>query len=192
MIQAIGLVLIAVLAENMVLARCMGMGWPKWATSSENSARRMGISITLVMVFNAMASWLVNRYVLEFFGLGHLRLLVYALLVPGVIWALRKVLGMFFPALHNYLKEYLSYSLYNCSVMGAAYIITMRNYGFGQAFLYALASGIGVLLVLGIFTGMQDQASFDNCPKWFRGFPMELITAGLMGLALMGFYGLHV
>ncbi|MBE6957470.1 MAG: hypothetical protein E7450_08520 [Ruminococcaceae bacterium] len=192
MIQAIGLVLIAVLAENMVLARCMGFGWPKEATSSENSARRMGISITLVMVFHATAAWLMNRFVLEFFGLGHLRLLVYALLVPGVIWTLRKLLDLFFPALYRYLQEYLGYSLYNCAVMGAAYIITLRNYTFGQAFLYALASGVGVLLVLVIFTGMQDQASFESCPKWFRGFPIELITAGLMGLALMGFYGLRV
>lgn len=192
MVQAIGLVLIAVLAENMVLVRCLGMGWPKSAISSEDSARRMGISITLVMVFNAMAAWLINRFVLEFFGLGHLRLLVYALLVPGVIWALRKLLGAFFPAVYRYLQEYLSYSLYNCSVMGAAYIITQRNYTFGQAFLYALASGVGVLLVLIIFTGMQDQASFESCPKRFRGFPIELITAGLMGLALMGFYGLRV
>lgn len=192
MIQAIGLVLIAVLAENMVLVRCMGMGWPGSATSSEDSAWRMGISITLVMVFNTMAAWLVNRFVLEFFGLGHLRLLVYALLVPSVIWMLRKLLGTFFPGLYAYVREHLSYSLYNCSVMGAAYIITQRHYTFGQTFLYSLASGVGVLIVLVIFTGMQDQASFDNCPKWFRGFPIELITAGLMGLALMGFYGLHV
>ncbi len=192
MIQAIGLVLIAILAENMVLVRCMGMGWPASATSSEDSAWRMGVSITLVMVFNAMAAWLINRFVLEFFGLGHLRLLVYALLVPGVIWVLRKLLGTFFPGLYGYVRDHLTYSLYNCSVMGAAYIITMRNYTFGQTFLYSLASGVGVLLVLVIFTGMQDQASFESCPKRFRGFPIELITAGLMGLALMGFYGLHV
>lgn len=192
MIQAIGLVLIAILAENMVLVRCMGMGWPKSATSSEDTAWRMGVSITLVMVFNAMAAWLINRFVLDFFGLGHLRLLVFALLVPGVIWALRKLLGTFFPGLYGYVRNHLTYSLYNCSVMGAAYIITMRNYTFGQTFLYALASGVGVLLVLVIFTGMQDQASFEQCPKCFRGVPIELITAGLMGLALMGFYGLHV
>jgi len=192
MIQAIGLVLIAVLAENMVLVRCMGMGWPDSATSSEDSAWRMGVSITLVMVFNALAAWLINRFVLDFFGLGHLRLLVYALLVPGVIWGLRKLLGAFFPGLYGHAKDHLSYSLYNCSVMGAAYIITTRNYTFGQTFLYSLAAGVGVLLVLVIFTGMQDQASFERCPKWFRGFPIELITAGLMGLALMGFYGLHV
>ena len=55
-----------------------------------------------------------------------------------------------------------------------------------------LASGIGILGVLVIFTGMQDQASFDNCPKVFRGLPIQMITAGLMALALMGFYGLHV
>ncbi len=192
MIQAIGLVLIAVLAENMALVRCMGMGWPQTATSSEGAAWRMGISITMVMVVNTMAAWVVNRFILDFFGLGYLRLLAYALLVPGVIWLLRWLLSTFFPGAYGCVKEYLSYSLYNCSVMGAAYIVTTRNYTFGQSFLYALASGVGVLLVLVIFTGMQDQASFERCPKWFRGFPIELITAGLMGLALMGFYGLHV
>ena len=192
MIQAIGLVLIAVLAENMVLVRCMGYGWPRSVIQSEDSAFRMGTGILLVMVFNSVAAWAVNRFILEYFGLTHLRILVYALLVPGVIWMLRRLLGGFFPGLFSYVKDYLTYSLYNCAVMGTAYIITLRNYTLGQSFLYALASGIGVLLVLIIYTGMQDQASFEKCPKWFRGIPIELITAGLMGLALMGFYGLHV
>ena len=104
MIQAIALVLIAVLAENMVLVRCMGMGWPKSATSSVGAAVRMGVSITLVMVTNAMAAWLINRLVLDFFGLGYLRLLVFALLVPGVIALLRWLLGTFVPGLYGYVR----------------------------------------------------------------------------------------
>lgn len=191
MIQMIGLVLIAVLAENMVLVRCMGMGWPKQTIHSEEGAWRTGVSLILVTVFTAMAAWVVN-WVLKYFGIIHLRILAYALLVPGVIVALRWLLSSFFPALHRYVADNLSDTLFNCSVMGVAYVITQRNYTFGQTVLYSLASGVGVLFVLVIFMGMQDQASFEKCPKVFRGYPIGLITAGLMGLALMGFYGLNV
>ena len=94
--------------------------------------------------------------------------------------------------LYRHLNEDLSQAVYNCAVLGVAFIITLRNYSLPQTLLYALASGVGILGVLVIFTGMQDQASFDNCPKVFRGLPIQLITAGLMALALMGFYGLNV
>lgn len=191
MIQMIGLVLIAILAENMVLVRCLGMGWPKQTIRTEEGAWRTGVSLILVMVFTAMASWGVN-WVLKFFGYTHLRILAYALLVPGVIWALRWLLRSFFPPLYRYVEDNLSHTIYNAAVLGVAYMITMRNYSFGQAVLYSLASGVGVLIVLVIFMGMQDQASFEKCPKVFRGYPIGLITAGLMGLALMGFYGLNV
>ena len=192
MIQVIGLVLIAILAENMVLVRCLGMGWPQKSAMTEASAWRMGVSITLAMVVTALISWLVNTCVLRFFAVEHLRVLLYALIVLGSAELVRQGLRLFIPVLHQNLDEYLSQVVYNCSVLGVAFIITLRNYSLGQTLLYALASGVGVLGVLVIFTGMQDQASFDNCPKVFRGLPIQMITAGLMALALMGFYGLNV
>jgi len=192
MIQVIGLVLIAILAENMVLVRCLGMGWPKQTIMTEAGAWRMGVSITLVMVVTALLSWLANTFVLKFFAIEHLRILTYVLLVLGSMELVRQVLRLFFPVLYRNLNEYLSYVVYNCAVLGVAFIITLRSYSLGQTLLYALASGVGVLGVLVIFTGMQDQASFDNCPKVFRGLPIQMITAGLMALALMGFYGLNV
>lgn len=192
MIEVIGLVLTAILAENMVLVRCMGLGWPKETIRSEDGAWHMGVSLTLVMVLSALVSWLVNTYVLKYFEVEYLRLLVYSLLVPAVVWALRGVLRLFFPVLHRHLKDYLSETIANCSVLGVAWLITLRSYSLPQALLYALASGVGILVVLIIFTGMQDQASFENCPKFFRGYPIGLLTAGLMAMALMGFYGLHV
>jgi len=192
MIQIIGLVLIAILAENMVLVRCLGMGWPGKKILTEESAWRMGASITLVMVVTALLSWLVNTFVLKFFAIEHLRILVYVLLVLGSVELVRQGLRLFFPVLYRNLNEYLSHVIYNCAVLGVAFIITLRSYSLPQTLLYALASGVGILGVLVIFTGMQDQASFDNCPKLFRGMPIQMITAGLMALALMGFYGLNV
>ena len=192
MLQVIGLVLIAILAENMVLVRCLGMDWPKRKDMTEDRAWHIGVSITLVMVVTALISWLVNVCILRFFGVEHFRVLAYTLSVLMAVGLLRQLLRLFFPVLYRHLNEDLSQTVYNCAVLGVAFIITLRNYSLPQTLLYALASGVGILGVLVIFTGMQDQASFDNCPKVFRGLPIQLITAGLMSLALMGFYGLNV
>lgn len=192
MIQVIGLVLIAILSENMVLARCLGMDWPERTHMTEDRAMHIGVSLTLVMVLTALISWLVNTYVLRFFGMEHFRILAYTLTMLGSAQLLRQLLRLFFPVLYRHLSEDLSQAVYNCAVLGVAFIITLRNYSLPQTLLYALASGVGILGVLVIFTGMQDQASFDNCPEVFRGLPIQLITAGLMALALMGFYGLNV
>ena len=192
MIQVIGLVLIAIFSENMVLARCLGMDWPKRKDMTEDRAWHIGVSIILVMVVTALLSWLINTFVLRFFDIEHLRILAYVLMVLASVALVRHVLRTFFPVLYRHLDEALSQTVYNCAVLGVAFIITLRNYSLLQTLLYALASGIGILGVVVIFTGMQDQASFDNCPKVFRGLPIQLITAGLMALALMGFYGLNV
>ena len=192
MIQVIGLVLIAILAENMVLVRCLGMGWPKDTIMTERNAWEAGVSLTLVMTTTGLVSWLVNTYILRFFGMEYLRLLVYALLVLAVIDLLKRGLRTVFPVLYQHLQDDLSNTVSNCAVLGVAFIIALRNYSLPQTLLYSFASGLGVLVVLIIFTGMQDQASFDNCPKCFRGYPIQLITAGLMAMALMGFYGLNV
>ena len=118
--------------------------------------------------------------------------LAYTLAVLLAVALLRQGLRMFFPVVYRNLNEYLSQTVSNCAVLGVAFIITLRNYTLWQTLVYSFASGVGILVVLVIFTGMQDQASFDNCPKVFRGLPIQLITAGLMALALMGFYGLNV
>lgn len=192
MIQVIGLVLIAVLAENMALIRPLGMSWGKEAIMDEEHAWHMGVSLTLVMVTTALLAWLANALVLRYFGIESLRVLVYTLLVLGAVGLWRVLLRRYFPVLSRHLDEYLSQTVGSCAVLGVALIITLRGYTLPQALLYSFASGLGILLVLVIFAGLQDQASFDKCPRVFRGLPIQLITAGLMALALMGFAGLNV
>ena len=61
-----------------------------------------------------------------------------------------------------------------------------------EQMLPALFGGLGVLVCLLCFSGLWDAVDFDECPKPFRGAPIMLITAGLMALSLVGFYGLHI
>lgn len=192
MMEVIGLVLTAMLSENMVLVRCTGLSWPTDESGSETGAWHMGVSVTLVMVAAALVSWLTNTYILRYFGLDHFRLLVYSLVVPLVVAGLKCIFKLFFPVLYRHLSGYLSQTVSNCAVLSVSFFITLRNYSLPMTLLYAFASGVGILIVQVIFAGMQDQASFDNCPARFRGYPIRLLTIGLMAMALMGFYGLHM
>ena len=192
MLEVIGLVLIAVLAENLALVRCMGIHVSSREELTQRGVRRAGAALILVMVTAALLTWLANTYLLRFFGAEHLRTLVFTLLVLAAIRLVRWVLRAFFPALARYLAEALSETVFNAAVLGVCLVSALRGYTLWQTLLYALAGGAGVVLVLGIYTGMQEQAEFESCPPRFRGYPILLITAGLMALALMGFYGLNV
>ena len=102
MIQVIGLVLIAIFAENMVLVRCLGMGWSKRTIMTEDGAWHMGVSMTLVMVVTALLSWLLNAFVLRFFKAEYLRVLNYTLVVLGAVGLVRHGLRLFFPVCGSY------------------------------------------------------------------------------------------
>jgi len=191
MLEVIGLVLTAILTENMVLVRCFGLGGPKQSVTTQDGAVHMGVALTMVMVAAALASWWANTYILHYFQVEYYRLLVYTLVVLVVVWLWKLVLRLFFPVLYRHLKDYLSETVSNCAVLAVAYVITNRSYSLGQTLLYTLASGIGVLLILVSFTNIREQTGQDGRES-LRDLPIGLITLGLMAMALMGFYGLHV
>lgn len=191
MLEVIGLVLTAILTENMVLVRCFGLGGPKQSVTTQDGAVHMGVALTMVMVAAALASWWANTYILHYFQVEYYRLLVYTLVVLVVVWLWKLVLRLFFPVLYRHLKDYLSETVSNCAVLAVAYVITNRSYSLGQTLLYTLASGVGVLLILVSFTNIREQTGQDGRES-LRDLPIGLITLGLMAMALMGFYGLHV
>ena len=147
MIQMIGLVLIAVLAENLVLIRPLGMGWPKDTIMQDKDAWRMGAALTVVMTLTALLTWLLNTLVLRYFAVEYLRILTYTLAVLAVVYSLRLLLKKVFPVLSHHLDECLPETLCNCAVLGVALIVTLRNYSLWQSVLYAFAAGVGVLVV---------------------------------------------
>ena len=108
MVEVIGLVLTAVLAENMVLVRCLDLNWAASREQTEDEAWHMGISLTMVMVATALVSWLVNTYVLRYFAVGQFRLVAYTLMVLLSVVGLRGLLRLFFPVLARHLSGYLS------------------------------------------------------------------------------------
>ena len=187
-----GVALAALLSENFVLVSTMGVGTRPQSFRSPLDALRSGFCLTAVMVLSALLSWLAGYLVLDRFGWQHFRLLVLSLLVISVVAGLRLFLRVCLPELFRRVDANLSAVPTNCAALGSALLIAQRSYGLGSALIFALFGGLGATLALASFASLRGEVSFHHCPRCFRGVPILLITAGLMALSLVGFYGLHL
>ncbi len=191
-LELAGVALAALLSENFILVNCMGIGTRRQSFQDPLDALRTGYSLTAVMVLGAFFSWLADFLVITRFGWQHYRLLFLALLIPGLVAGLRLFLRTCLPELSRRMDDNLAAVSTNCAALGSALLIAQRSYGLGSALAFSLFGGIGATVALASFASLREEVSFDHCPKCFRGTPILLLTAGLMALSLVGFYGLHL
>lgn len=191
-LELAGVALAALLSENFVLVSSMGIGTRTRSFRDPVDALRSGYCLTAVMVLSALFSWLADYLVLSRFGWQHFRLLFLTLLITGITAGLRAFLRACLPELFRRVDGNLSAVPTNCAALGSALLIAQRGYSLGSALLFALFGGLGAAAALASFASLREEVSFDHCPKCFRGAPILFLTAGLMALSLVGFYGLHL
>lgn len=191
-LELMGVALTALLAENFVLVTCMGIGTRTRAFQDPVDALHTGFWLTVVMMLGSFFAWIIDALVLTRLSMTYFRVLVLALLIPSLVWLLRQFLRLCVPELHRRSDQHLSAVTTNCAALGCALLVTQRSYGLGAALIFALCGGIGTTVALANFASLLGEADLEQCPKCFRGPPIRLITAGLMAMALVGFYGLHI
>lgn len=191
-LELMGVSLSALLAENFILVSCLGIGTRTRSFRDPVDAMRTGLCLTLVMMLSAGIAWFTDFLILNRFGLPYFRLFLFALLVPTLVYGLNRFFQVCIPALYQKLHENLSSIATNCAALGCAWMVSQRSYDLITALCFALFGGIGATIVLASFANLLGEVDLEHCPTCFRGIPMQLITAGLMAMALIGFYGLHI
>lgn len=190
--ELVAVALAALLSENLVLVTCMGIGTHQGSFQDPREALRTGCCLTVVMVLGVLCAWLIDYLILSRSGLEHFRVLVFSLLIPGLVAALRRFLRACVPELSRRLDENLASISTNCAALGAALLVSQRSYSLGAAMVFALFGGLGATVALASFASLQKEVDLDRCPRAFRGVPIQMITAGLMAMALVGYYGLYL
>ena len=191
-LELMGVALAALLSENLVLVTCMGIGTHRASFQEPKEAIRTGLCLTAVMILGALGAWLINVLVLTQFNLTHFQVLAFSLLLPGLVALLRRFLSACVPELSRRVDENLASISTNCAALGTALLVVQRSYSLGAAMIFALCGGVGATLALASFASLQKEVDLERCPKSFRGVPIQLITAGLMAMALVGYYGLYL
>jgi electron transport complex protein RnfA len=186
----------AVLIQNFVLARFLGL-CPFFGVSKKlSSATGMGMAVIFVMTVASMFTWWIDKSILIGMGVEYLRTIVFILVIASLVQLLEMVLQKFSPALYESLGIYLPLITTNCAILGVAIINTGVNafsgtaYSFVESAVNGAASGVGFTLALVLMAGLRERLELADIPKSLDGLPIAFITAGLMALAFLGFSGL--
>ncbi len=183
--------LTAILVENFVLVKFLGICPFLGVSKKIPTAFGMGMAVIFVMSMASIITWLVNRFIL-IPDLEYLRTIAYILVIATLVQLVEMFLQKFSPPLYSALGIYLPLITTNCAVLGVTLLNNDKSYNLFQSLLYGLFAAIGFTLAIVLMAGLRERLETANVPKALRGFPISLITAGLMAIAFMGFSGLKL
>lgn len=184
------LVVGAVLVNNVVLVRILGLCPFMGVSKKLETAVGMGMATTFVLTLGCGTSYLIEHFLLEPFGVGYLRTLAFIVMIAAIVQLTELVIQKTSPVLHQVLGIYLPLITTNCAVLGIPLLSVAYRHDFFEALLFGFGSSVGFSLALVLFAGIRERLDGAEVPSPFKGNAIALITAGLMSLAFMGFAGL--
>jgi electron transport complex protein RnfA len=178
----------ALVINNFTLSYFLGL-CPFFGVSGKvTTAFRLGLANIFVMLITAFCAWALNTYVLVY--APYLKIISYILVIASTVQFVEMVIKKLSPELFRALGIFLPLITTNCAILGLAIFMTNKGYGLAQGMVYALGAGGGVTLALVLMAGLREEAELSDIPALMRGTAMNLIIAGLLSLAFMGFAGL--
>ena len=181
-----------ILVNNYVLVQFLGICPFLGVSKKVDTAVGMGIAVTFVMGLASAVCYVVNQFVLIKFGLEYMQTVTFILVIASLVQFIEMFLQKSMPSLYTALGIYLPLITTNCAVLGVVLLNVQNSYGFIESVVYGITGGLGFLLAIVLFASIRERLVFADYPKAFEGFPIALVTAGLMALAFMGFSGLKV
>ena len=184
------ILLSAVLVNNYVLVKFLGICPFLGVSKKIDQASGMGIAVTVVMLLATAATWPIQNYILDPLNLGYMQTIVFIVIIASLVQMLEIILKKFIPALHAGLGVYLPLITTNCAVLGVAINNINDGYTFLESMISSLGVGLGFLLAMVLFSGMRSRIDETKVPKPFRGVAITLVAASFLSLAFMGFAGI--
>ena len=182
----------AILTNNFIFSQFLGICPFLGVSKKIDTAVGMGAAVTFVMGLASAVCFFVNNYVLMPLGLGYMQTVAFILVIASLVQFIEMFLQKSMPSLYTALGVYLPLITTNCAVLGVVLLNVQSNYNFIESVVYGITGGLGFLLAIVLFASIRERLVFADYPKAFEGFPIALVTAGLMALAFMGFSGLKV
>ncbi len=180
----------AVFIENVILVQFLGICPFLGVSKKTETALSMGAAVTFVMTLASAATWTINHFLLERFGLDYLQTLSFILVIAALVQFVELFIKKTSVALYRSLGVYLPLITTNCAVLGIALVNVQDKLNFGWAVANGAFSGVGFLVAILLFSGIRERMENSDIPEVLKGFPSSLIAASLVSLAFFGFQGM--
>ena len=179
----------AIFVNNIVLSQFLGICPFLGVSKKIDTAIGMGGAIAFVLTLATIITWLVQKYVLDPFGLQYLQTLSFILVIAALVQMVEIILKKVSPALYQALGIFLPLITTNCAVLGVAILVIQKDFNLLESVVYAFSTALGFALALIVFAGIREQQALVRIPKGLQGMAIVLVTASLLSLAFMGFSG---
>ena len=186
----LGIILSALLTENFILVKFYGICPFMGVSKKIDTALGMGMAVTFVMALASAACYAVNLLLGEAYA--YMQTVVFILVIASIVQVVEMFLKKAVPALYKALGVFLPLITTNCAVLGVVLVNVQAGYSFLESVVNGAAGGLGFTLAIVVFASLRERVDKAECPQSFKGFPIALITAGLLALAFMGFSGLRI
>ena len=179
----------AIFVNNVVLSQFLGICPFLGVSKKVETATGMGAAVAFVLVIATIVTYLIQKFVLDAFGLQYLQTIAFILVHAALVQMVEIVLKKVSPALYQALGVFLPLITTNCCILGVAILVIQNDFDLLTGVIYAFATAIGFALAMILFAGIREQLSLVNIPKGMDGMAIALVTAGLLAMAFMGFSG---
>jgi electron transport complex protein RnfA len=191
MIETLVVIFGAILVNNFVLVRFLGICPFLGVSRQVDTALGMGFAVTFVMGLASGITYAVQQ-LLDYFHIEVLQTLTYILVIAVLVQFVEIVIKKTSPPLYRALGIYLPLITTNCAVLGVALLNYNNHYNFILSVIHGVAAALGFTLGIVLFAGIRERLAAAPIPRSMQGFPIALITAGLMSMAFLGFSGLNL
>ena len=188
----IEIVLSAIFINNFIFSQFLGCCPFLGCSSKLDTAAGMGLAVIFVMGLASAICWIVNEYIIVALHLEFLQTIAYILVIAVLVQFVEMFLKKSVPSLYSALGIYLPLITTNCAVLGVVLLNTQYSFNFLQSVVYGVTGGAGFMLAICLMASVREKVEFADYPESFNGFPIALVTAGLIALAFMGFSGMKI
>lgn len=187
--ELIALGISAMIFQNIILTKFLGICPFLGVSKKTDSAIGMGFSVVFVMIVSSLVSWLLYYFVLVPYEIEYMRTIVFILVISALVQFVEMFIKKISPVMYKLLGIYLPLITTNCAILGVAFTNINEGYNLAEMLTFSVASGIGFTLVIYIFSTIREKLNIAPVPRAFQGIPIALITAALMAIIVMRYSG---
>jgi electron transport complex protein RnfA len=182
----------AIFVNNFVLSRFLGICPFLGVSKQVETATGMGVAVTFVMALASAITYVVQYAILDPLNLGYLQTIVFILVIATLVQLVEMIIHKMSPSLYQALGVFLPLITTNCAVLGVALLNIQYGYNFIETVFHGIGAALGFTLAIVLFAGIRERLEVSSVPKALEGFPIALLTAGLMAIAFLGFSGMKL
>ncbi len=188
--ELLTILLTAILTQNFVLAKFLGICPFLGVSKKLNTAVGMSAAVIFVMALATAVTYPINKFLLVKNDLEYLQTIVFILVIAALVQLVEIILKKYIPALYNALGIYLPLITTNCAVLGVVILNVDEGYNFAQSMFSSVGAGLGFMLAMVMFAGVRERLESCEIPKFMQGLPITLVAASLVSVSFLGFTGI--